>query len=99
MEEQVNPRWRERYQDPILNQLAIKALTASPDLKTAALNFVAVRAQGSQTSAAQWPEVTLSGKVSREKISEKGSGTRLISEVYSGANADSLLDMFGQSYS
>lgn len=96
---QINVRWWESYHDPILNQLVTKALSASPDLKTAALNFAAARAQGSQTSAAQLPEVTLSGKVSREKISEKGSSTRLISEVYSGTNADSLLDMFGQPYS
>ncbi|MDF7670935.1 efflux transporter outer membrane subunit [Orbaceae bacterium ESL0721] len=92
-----NPIWWEAYHDDLLNKLIENALINSPDLLSAALNFAASKAAAGQIDAAKWPELSLSGKMSREKMSKAGSTSRMVNSVYD--HPDKLLNIVGHPYS
>ncbi len=73
----LTPVWWQCFEDPVLNRLVDQALEASPDLGTAVLRFARSRTGQKITEAARMPEVTASGAVSRNRMSEHGSTTRL----------------------
>ncbi|WP_241617262.1 efflux transporter outer membrane subunit [Rosenbergiella epipactidis] len=70
--------WWKNYQDPVLNQLVIRALNANPDLQTAALHFLSAQAQAGVTASQLAPQVDATGQIIRQQISENGSSTRAI---------------------
>ena len=89
--------WWRAFNDPVLNQLIEQALHHSPDVHTAALHVAQARMQRAGTVAQYTPSVALSGGVSRQRISETGSGTRMLDAV-GGSNRDALAQMLASPY-
>lgn len=89
-------QWWKRYNDPQLNALVDRALSASPDIKTAALHFASARAQYRVTRAQQAPEIAASAKVSREQQSGNGPSTRALKEIL--PNPEQVVDLMADPY-
>ena len=95
---QVMPaEWWTLLGDPVLNDLERRALAASPDLQTAALHYAQARAQRGAAASAGLPQVTASGNVTRERMSENGSSTRLFN-VLAGSNRDQIAEVIGDPF-
>lgn len=62
------PQWREFFQDPLLQDLIETALTNNRDLRIAALNVDAFRAQYRIQRSARFPSVDASGGANRQRI-------------------------------
>lgn len=62
------PDWREFFQDPVLQQLIETALTNNRDLRIAALNVDAFRAQYRIERSAQFPSIDAAGGANRQRI-------------------------------
>ena len=73
--------WWRAFDDPVLDRLQQRALTASPDIQTAALRFAQARVQRSTVAAQRGPEVNLTGGATRQRQSEHGASTRIIDVV------------------
>lgn len=89
--------WWKSFHDPVLDKLIDRALTANPDLKTAALRFAQARTQRRITSARSTPELNASGAVSKERQSETGASTRLFESI--GADRENLAPLLSDPYS
>ena len=74
----LQPDWWLLFDDPVLNRLEQRALAASPDLQTAALHFAQARVQRSTVAAQRGPQVDASAGATRQRMSEYGSGTRIV---------------------
>ncbi len=70
--------WWRAFNDPVLDSLVRRALTASPDLRTAALHLAAARVQRGVAMAERAPQVGLSAAGTQQRQSEYGAGTRLL---------------------
>ncbi|ALM85937.1 efflux transporter outer membrane subunit [Bordetella sp. N] len=73
--------WWTRFQDPVLDQLQQRAVTASPDLRAAALRFAQSRAQRDTVAAQRGPAVNANAAIQRQRTSEYNAGTRLLDLV------------------
>ncbi|WP_241723810.1 efflux transporter outer membrane subunit [Raoultella sp. HC6] len=92
----ADSQWWKRYNDPVLNDLVNRALSASPDIKTAALRFSGARAQYRITASSQTPDINATGKVTREQLSENSPSTRALKEVL--PQPDELIDLMSEPY-
>ena len=81
--------WWTQFQDPVLDQLQLRAVTASPDLRSAALRFAQSRAQRDTVAAQRGPAVNANGAVQRQRTSEYSAGTRLL-DLVAPAQRDEL---------
>ncbi|WP_431221834.1 efflux transporter outer membrane subunit [Serratia sp. L9] len=89
-------QWWKRYNDPVLDDLVARALIASPDINTAALRFSSAKAQYRITASQQAPEISATGKVNREQLSENSPSTRALKEVI--PEPDHLIDLMTEPY-
>jgi len=81
--------YRDLFRDPRLQTLIYEALGNNRDLRVAAANLAAARAQVRMTRAAQFPEVDANGSVTYQR----GSGT---SYALQGGVSSFELDLFGR---
>lgn len=94
------PEWREFFQDPTLQQLIETALTNNRDMRIAALNVEAFRAQYRIQRSALFPAIDASGGGNRQRIpgnmSQTGDAT--INSQYSAAVGMTAweVDLFGR---
>jgi len=77
----VPARWWTRFGDPVLDALEARALSANPDLKTAALRFVQSRTQRGTVAAQGGPRIGANAAATRQRQSENGAETRLIDAI------------------
>ncbi|MDU6439480.1 MULTISPECIES: efflux transporter outer membrane subunit [Enterobacterales] len=84
-------QWWKRYNDPVLSALVDKALTASPDIRSATLRFASARAQQQITASQQTPTVNATGSVTRMQQSENAPSTRALKEAL--PNPDELIEL------
>lgn len=94
--------WTDYFADPRLHALLRLALENNPDLRMAALNADAVRAQYAITRAASLPGLSASGSGSRARVSaDLGSGRSVIRESYTAGLGIAAyeLDLFGKARS
>ena len=95
--------WEDYFADPRLKSLITLALQNNPDLRMAALNAEAVRAQYAITRAASLPGINASGTGQRARVAQDLSapGRSYIAESYSvGLGIASYeLDLFGKARS
>ena len=94
------PNWREFFQDPVLQSLISTALDNNRDLRIAALNVDAFRAQYRIQRSALFPALDASGGANRQRIpgSMSPTGDSTINSQYS-ANLGTTaweLDFFGR---
>src|SRR3546814_18907619 len=77
---------------PVLDELQARAVSGSPDLRTAALHVAQARIQRGATEAQGLPQVNAGATVTRQRQSENGASTRLLDVVSgsSGSAADAL---------
>ncbi|MXV44848.1 efflux transporter outer membrane subunit [Saccharibacter sp. 17.LH.SD] len=64
-------RWWEVLQDPLLNQLETKLLSSNPDLQAAAEAFTQERDIARETESQLYPQISGSGRMSRNKSSRR----------------------------
>ncbi|MEO7337556.1 MAG: efflux transporter outer membrane subunit [Caldimonas sp.] len=81
-------RWWERYADPQLDALQQQALDASPTLAVAAGRLAQSRAVVAATSAALLPQVNLSTRAARQRISANRPQTNYASPNFSTVQND-----------
>lgn len=95
--------WEDYFADPRLKSLITIALQNNPDLRIAALNAEAVRAQYAITRAASLPGINASGTGQRARIAQdlSATGRSYIAESYTvGLGIASYeLDLFGKARS
>ena len=92
-------QWWLALGDPVLNQLQKLAFETSPDLRTAALHFAQARAQRSTVKAQRGPQLNASGGVTRQRQSESGASTRLISSIADNpGSADPLIKQLSEPF-
>ena len=79
------PDWREFFQDPVLQQLIETALENNRDMRIAALNVEAFRAQYRIQRSALFPAIDASGGANRQRLPSDMSptGSSTISSQYS----------------
>jgi NodT family efflux transporter outer membrane factor (OMF) lipoprotein len=93
----VSERWYETFEDATLNALQIRARTANPDLRTAALHFAQSRAQRQTAAAQRGPQVNAEAGASRQRESERGAITRLLGAI-APANSGPLVQVLSDPY-
>lgn len=94
------PNWREFFQDPVLQDLIVTALENNRDMRIAALNVDAFRAQYRIQRSARFPSIDASGGANRQRLPSDMSptGSSTISSQYS-ANLGTTaweIDLFGR---
>lgn len=77
----LDRQWWQRYDDPVLNALVEKAVTASPDLRSATLRFASARVQQRITTSQQTPSINATASATRTQQSENSPSTRALKEV------------------
>jgi multidrug efflux system outer membrane protein len=82
------------FRDPRLQQLIVQALANSRDLRVAAANVAAARAQVRVVRAAQFPEIGASGSASYRSGGNDGAGGE--SYALQGGISSFELDLFGR---
>ena len=96
----VLPEWREFFTDPLLQQLIDTALTNNRDLRIAALNVEAFRAQYRIQRSALFPSINAAGGANRQRIPGNMSptGESTINSQYSAALGITAweIDLFGR---
>lgn len=91
-------QWWNEFDDPILDDLQQRLIDAGPDLQSAALNFTRSRLQRRLADSARGVDVNAGGGVSRQKLSEYGTSTRMAS-ISAPANKDTLISALAEPYS
>lgn len=94
------PEWREFFTDPALQQLIDTALENNRDLRIAALNVEAFRAQYRIQRSALFPSIDASGGANRQRIPSNmnPNGESSINSQYSAALGTTAweVDLFGR---
>ncbi|WP_035881676.1 efflux transporter outer membrane subunit [Cupriavidus metallidurans] len=91
--------WWRAFGDPVLNRLQQRAFEGSPDLLTAALRFAQARTQRRMVEAQWAPEIDLNGGINRQRLSENGSGVRLLDVLLpSGPFRDQVVSLLAQPF-
>jgi multidrug efflux system outer membrane protein len=92
--------WWNAFGDPVLGDLEQRAQTASPTLAAALARYDAARAAARVDQADLYPEVGVSGDVSRERVSRGrplSTGTaRKYNDYVVGGSLDYELDLWGR---
>jgi NodT family efflux transporter outer membrane factor (OMF) lipoprotein len=88
--------WQEG--DETLAQLKALLAKNNQDLQVAALNYARSRVQGRIADSANDPQVSLSGGVSRQRLSEHGVSSRFIGLSASGDQYDALVEALTSPY-
>lgn len=81
-------QWWTQFADPALDDLQRHAATASPDLQSAALRFAKARIQRRMVAAQRGVSVDGKADVQRQRQSERGASTRMISNLAPGSSDD-----------
>lgn len=88
-------QWWRRLNDPLLSELMVEALQASPDLRSAQAKLREARARRVVASSGRFPDISVSGTASRTR-SSKAVGNGSTNNLFSaGFDASWELDVFG----
>ncbi len=90
------PWWRE-FDDPLLEQLQRQLQQAGPDLQTALLSFAQARLQQRIVAGSRGVEVSASGGIGRQRLSEHGSSMRM-AEISAPTNKDALISALAEPF-
>lgn len=96
--EAVDTEWWKRLNDPVLDDLVGRALQSNADVKLAILRVAESRAQYGAAAGARWPSLNASGSYSRERQSEVGVSTRLISVVAPEAGREQIISVLSEPF-
>ncbi|HEY4372263.1 MAG TPA: efflux transporter outer membrane subunit [Burkholderiales bacterium] len=92
-------QWWTVFKDATLNDLESRAQQSSLDLQTAALRFAQARTQRAATFAQRLPTLDASAAAHRNRDSETGASTRLITGIApSGGARDQLISLLSSPY-
>src|SRR3546814_5877920 len=83
--------WWRAFNDPVLDELQARAVSGSPDLRTAALHVAQARIQRGATEAQGLPQVNAGATVTRQRQSENGASTRLLRSEEHTSEPQSLM--------
>ncbi|MBU5637265.1 efflux transporter outer membrane subunit [Geomonas sp. Red69] len=87
--------WWLTLRDPLLSELIEKAVTASPDLRSAEAKLRESRARNAVAGSDRFPTVTGSGSAARNRSSAKSGSGATTSLFSAGFDASWELDIFG----
>lgn len=90
--------WWTAFSDPTLDALQQRVIVASPDLRTAALNFAQSRLNTQVIGSQRGPQVSASAQLTGQRQSENSAETR-IAEAVGGANRKALVDVLAEPFS
>ncbi|MCJ2181437.1 efflux transporter outer membrane subunit [Novosphingobium sp. 1949] len=82
--------WWTLWGDPVLDGLEARALAANANLASAALHFAEARLERQSAGSALLPQVDAKGSVTRNRLSENGSSTRLFDVIGTSAERDEM---------
>ena len=92
----VDEEWWTRFDDPLLVELIGRAREANLDVRMAALRVAQSRAQRDAVAGERTPSVNASASYQRQRLSEFGTGTRLIDAIAPPANRDAIIDVLSE---
>lgn len=94
---QPGSNWWQSFHDPVLDQLQQRLVAASPDLQTAMLNFTRARLQSQIIASGRGVDVSASGGINREKLSEHGASMRMAA-ISSPASKNTLIQALAKPF-
>lgn len=94
----VDVRWWTRFNDATLDNLVQRALDSNLDVRIAALRVAQSRVQRQGLSGKQWPSLDASAAYQGQRLSEFGTGTRLIDAIAPAAERQALIDVLSESH-
>ena len=83
--------------DASLRELLAMARRHNADVRAAALHFAQARTQRAATQARFGPQVNAAASATRQRLSERGAGTRLVDAI-GGPNQEALRDFLSSPY-
>lgn len=86
------------FADPELNALQARALDNNADLRMALLRFAQSRVQRGMIAAGDQPTLLANAAASRQRQSETGSATRLLSALAPASQTQSLIDFISDPF-
>lgn len=97
--QEIDAQWWKSFNDPTLDNLVQRALGANLDVRIAALRVAQSRAQRKAAAGNKWPTVNASASYQRERISEFGTGTRLIDAIVAAPeNRDAIIKILSEEH-
>lgn len=87
------------FEEEALTRLQERALANNQDLQVALVRFAQSRLQRSAVSGQTQPQLAASGGASRQRQSETGSATRLISAIAPASQTQDLIDFISDPFS
>jgi multidrug efflux system outer membrane protein len=85
--------WWQRFADPDLEALELRALDANPTLAAATARLAQSRATLAAAGAAEWPQLSLSARLARAKISADRPRTNYASPNFSTLQNDAVVSL------
>lgn len=94
----VDSDWWKLFNDPVLTDLAGRALRSNADVQIAALRVAESRAQRRVAAGARLPAVNASAGYSRERQSENGVNTRVIGLIAPAAQREQIISILSEPF-
>lgn len=94
----IDRQWWMSFNDATLNALVQRALSANFDVRLAAIRVAQSRAQRKGVAGDRWPTINASVSYQRERLSEFGTGTRLIDAIGAPGNRDAVIDALSEGH-
>lgn len=92
----VDSQWWRQFDDPVLVDLIERARANNLDLRAAVLKVAQARAQRDVVAGNRGPSVSASGSYRRQRLSEYGTGTRLIDAINFPGDRDAIIDALSE---
>lgn len=95
-DEAVDLEWWRQFGDPVLADLIDRARQGNLDLRAAVLRVAQARAQRDVVAGSRGPSLSASGSYRRQRLSELGTGTRLIDAIDVPGDRGAIIDVLSE---
>ena len=95
---QADSEWWREFGDPLLTDLIERARESNLDLRSAALKMAQARAQRDAVAGQRAPSVAANASYRRQRLSELGTGTRLVDAIGIPGERDRIIDALSEQH-
>ncbi len=97
--ETLEQTWWKQFHDPLLDELVERALANNADMQLAMLRVAQSRVLRKADAGSLWPNVNAKGSYQRERQSEVGTATRLISLIAPPGDTKQIVSLLSDPFS
>lgn len=94
----VDAQWWKQFNDATLDDLVGRALQSNAEIRIATLRVAQSRVQRGAAAGGRWPSLGASASYERERQSENGVSTRLISLIAPPAQHDQIISLLSEPF-